>query len=232
MHKDFEEAYIPSCNVCQGNKSSTKPLASPLHPLPIPDAFGDSVTIDFVGPLPEDSGYNYLVTMMDRLNLGIQLVPTHTSLTAQKLADLFFDHWYCENSLPWEIVSDRDKLFLSQFWRALHARNGIKLKMSMAYHPKSNGSSERTNKMVVQALWFHVAQNQKGWVWALPRVCFDIMNNINVFHASELKPYSNNDASLFPSRQLSQPGPVITTDGAKEWLVDVIIDEHCKGHSV
>ena len=53
----------------------------PLHPLPIPDGRGDSVAVDFVCPLPEDHGYNMLVTMTDRLGADIRLVPCRGSIT-------------------------------------------------------------------------------------------------------------------------------------------------------
>jgi len=56
----------------------------------------------------------------DHLSSDIQLVPTWTDITTEDLAYLFFDKWYCENSLPADIVSDRDKLFMSRFWKALH----------------------------------------------------------------------------------------------------------------
>ena len=69
---------------------------------------------------------------------------------------LFFNHWFCENGLPTEIVSDRDKLFVSRFWNALSTLCGVKLKMSSAYHPQTDGSSERTNKTVNQSLRYHV----------------------------------------------------------------------------
>ena len=101
------------------------------------------------------------------------------TLTAEQLARLFFKEWYCENGLPLEIVSDRDKLFVSRFWKALHKLTGIKLKMSSAYHPQSDGSSERTNKTVIQCIRFAVERDQRGWVQALPKVRFDIMNTLN-----------------------------------------------------
>ncbi len=63
MCKDLKLVYILSCDICQRNKSSTKKPVGLLHPLPIPDKQGDSVAIDFVGPLPEDKGFNYLATM-------------------------------------------------------------------------------------------------------------------------------------------------------------------------
>lgn len=161
------------------NKSRTTATSGPLHPLPVPDARGDSVAIDFIGPLPEDCGYDMLVTMTDRLNSDIRLVPCKSNITAEHFATLFFDNWFCENGLPREIISDRDKIFLSKFWRSLHKLTGIKLKMSSAYHPETDGSSERTNKTVNQCLRYYVDRNHKGWVKSLPRVRFQLMNTIN-----------------------------------------------------
>jgi len=120
-----------------------------------------------------------LATITDHLGADICLIPCHNTITAPQFAALFFDHWYCENGLPREIVSDRDKLFLSHFWKTLHALTGVKLKMSSAYHPQTDGASEQTNKTVNQCIRFHVECNQKGWVKALPRVHFHIMNSVN-----------------------------------------------------
>src|SRR5437016_3598857 len=57
MRKDLESGYIPACVDCQRNKNSTTKPTGPLHPLPIPDARGDSVAMDFIGPLPEENGF-------------------------------------------------------------------------------------------------------------------------------------------------------------------------------
>ena len=179
MRTELEEAYVPGCDACQRNKGSTRRPTGPLHPLPIPDERGDSVAIDFIGPLPEDEGFDCLITMTDRLGSDIQIVPTRMDISAEDFAQLFFDHWYCENGLPLEIISDRDKLFVSRFWKALTRISGIKLGMSTAFHPETDGSSERTNKTVNQCLRYHVSRNQKGWVRALSRVRFAIRNTVN-----------------------------------------------------
>jgi hypothetical protein len=100
-------------------------------------------------------------------------------ISAEDFAQLFFDHWYCEHGLPLEFISDRDKLFVSRVWKRLTTVTGIKLGMSMAFHPETDGASERTNKTVNQCLHYHVSRNQKGWVRALPRVRFAIRNTIN-----------------------------------------------------
>ena len=179
MRRDLEKGYVASCPECQRNKSTTSKPIGPLHPLLIPDERGDSVAMDFIGPLPKDEGNNCIVTFTDRLGSDIQLAATRTDITAEELAYVFFDKWYCENGLPTDIVSDRDKLFISKFWRALHKLTGVKLKMSTAYHPQTDGASERTNKTVNQCLRFHVERNQLGWSRALPRIRFHIMNTVN-----------------------------------------------------
>ena len=179
MRRDLELAYIPGCIDCQRNKSRTTKLAGPLHPLPVPDKRGDSVAIDFVGPLPVDEGFDMICSMTDRLGSDIQLIPTISTLTADGMALLFFNHWFCENGLPLTIICDRDKLFMSRFWRALHKLIGVSVKMSSAYHPETDGASERTNKTIDQSIRYFVHRNQKGWVRALPRVRFNMLNTVN-----------------------------------------------------
>ncbi len=158
------------------------------------------------------------MTITDRLQLDIWLVPCRTSLMAPELADLFFNHWYCENSLPLEIISDRDKLFLSRFWKALHTRTGAKIKMSTAYHLETDGVSKQTNKTVIQALHFHVQRNQTGWVRALPRVRFNIMNTVN--HLTGFSPFQ---LHLGKSPQLLPPLITMNTTTPEEFSVERLI---------
>lgn len=179
MRKDMEELYVPSCNECQRNKASTRKPVGSLHPLPVPDRRRGSVAIDFIGPLPEDDGHNCIATITDRLGADFRPIATRTDISAEQFADIFFDQWYCKNGLPDDIVSDRDKLWLSRFWLALNKLTGVKLKLSSSYHPQTDGSSERLNKTVIQLLHYHIARNQKGWARTLPRIRFDIMNTVN-----------------------------------------------------
>ena len=179
MRSDLETKYVPSCVDCQRNKTPPTKPKGPLHPLPIPDDHCDSIAMDFIGPLPEDDGFNCLLTITDRLGSDIQLVPCRTDDTAKTIAEYFLDRWYCENGLPSQIVSDRDKLFLSQLWNELQAFLGVDLAKSSAYHPQTDGASERTNRTIIQALRFHVERNQKGWAKKLPRVRFQLMNTTN-----------------------------------------------------
>jgi transposase InsO family protein len=126
-----------------------------------------------------DHGFDYLITMTDRLGADICLVATRSNLTANAFAGIFFEHWYCNNGLPLEIISDRDRLFTNHFWQKLHKLSGVKLKMLTAYHPQTDSSSKCTNKTIIQMLCFFVDRQQKGWVKALPRVRFELMSSVN-----------------------------------------------------
>jgi hypothetical protein len=179
MHCDLMEKYIPSCVECLRNKSPTTVPAGPLHLLPVPDKHGDSIAIDFIGLLPDDQGHNTIISITDRLNADLRIIPCRDHISMEYFALLFFDNWYCENGLPLEIISDHDKLFISHFWHILHKLTGVKLKLSSVYYPQTNGASERTNKSISQAIRFYVERNQMGWVKALPAVHFNFINTIN-----------------------------------------------------
>lgn len=71
MRWDLEQSFILGCISCQCNKSSTMKPAGPLHPLPIPDERGNSIAMDFIRPLPEDEGYNCLLTITDQIGSDI-----------------------------------------------------------------------------------------------------------------------------------------------------------------
>jgi hypothetical protein len=179
MRRDLEKAYIPSCSECQHNKTHTSKPTGPLHPLPVPDDHFDTVTLDFIRPLPEEDGKDTILTMTDLLSADIYIAGTHSTYTAAQVAIVLFDKWYCENGLMLHLISDQDALFTAKLWTALHKLTGVKLKMSTSYHPETDGSSERTNKTVNQAICYHVDNNQKGWLAKLPRVRFAIMNTMN-----------------------------------------------------
>lgn len=178
MRSELADLYVKGCAECQRNKSGLKEQG-PLHPLPVPDDRFQSIALDFVGPLPTENGFDALLTITDRLGADLKLIPCTTRSTASEIAQLFFDHWYCDHGLPANIISDRDKLFLSDFWRSLHRLTRVDLHFSTAFHPQTDGSSERTNKTVIQCLRFLVDRQQKGWVQALPRIRFALMLSKN-----------------------------------------------------
>jgi transposase InsO family protein len=106
------------------------------------------ITIDFVGPLPELKGYNYLMTVTNRLTKFIHLIPITTTMTASQLASLLMGHMIVNHGMPRYIISDRDKLFTSKFWQSLTDLMGIEQRLTTAYYPQANRQMEWTNQMV------------------------------------------------------------------------------------
>ena len=143
--------YHHALNVSRTKTTNPNPLA-PLHPLPVPDDHFNTVALDFIWPLPEEHGKDTILTMMDLLRADIHITTTHSTYTAAQVAVVLFDEWYCENGLMLHLISDRDLLFTTKLWTALHKLTSVKLKMSISYHPETDGSSEQTNKTVNQAI--------------------------------------------------------------------------------
>ena len=90
--------------------------------------------------------------MTDCLTNYVCIEPTKNNGTAKEIAELMYYSWYHIFGLPAAIMSDCDKLFMSKFWDELHKWMNIHLRMSTAYHPETDGSSERSNKTVIEAL--------------------------------------------------------------------------------
>ena len=91
--------------------------------------------------------------MTHHLGSDICIIPTTMKATAEDTTLLVFNHRYCKNGLPLNFISDRDKLFMSHFWKALFQLSGIKLKMLSGYHPQMDGD-ESTYQIPSNGLLF------------------------------------------------------------------------------
>ena len=173
------EAYIKSCTSCARNKSSTQAPAGFLHPMPIPlDRFSE-LALDFVGTLTPSKGFDTILVMVDRLTDYAKFEPTHSTATAADIADLVYRSWYRQFGLPKAMTSDRDKLFTSKFWKELHKRIRIDLRMSTSYHPETDSSSEHANKSMIEALRHYVNLRQSDWADHLIHVESAMNNSVN-----------------------------------------------------
>jgi transposase InsO family protein len=128
--------------------------------------------MDFLGPLPKSkSGHNGILVVIDRLTKMAHFIPTTMTITSQGAADLFLKHIFRHHGLPQNIVSDRDPRFTSQFWKSLQKALGIKLLMSTAEHPQTDGQSEAAVKTIQKLLRPFVFQEQ-DWEELLPSLEF------------------------------------------------------------
>jgi hypothetical protein len=178
MVKDVD-AFCKSCGLCQTMKSSTLKPEGLLHTLPVPTRPWESIGMDFMGPFPKSRGKDYLLVVICRLTSMIHLIPTVTTATAQDVAWLFLKEIVRLHGIPNSIVSDRDRKFVSMFWRELHRLMGVKLLMSTAFHPQTDGASERAVQNVSQVLRTIISNDQKDWTLACPMTEFAINSTLS-----------------------------------------------------
>lgn len=178
MAKEVER-FCASCATCQTTKASNQKPQGLLHNLPIPVRPWQSISMDFVGPFPESEGFDYLWVIVCRMTAATHLVPIRTTTTASELAWLFLRDITRLHGVPESIVSDRDPKFTSKFWREFVRLIGTKLLMSTAFHPQTDGMSERTIRTVTQILRAMVRPDQTDWVKKVPMVEFALNSSVS-----------------------------------------------------
>jgi hypothetical protein len=165
--------YVHTCLPCQQNKYSNQKELGLTQPLPIPTRCWESVSMDYVVGLPMTAdGFDAIITVTDRLSRQIHLILTCGSVTAEDTAELFFREVFRLHGMPSSLVSDRDPKFTSQFWQSLFQLTGTQLKMSTAYHPQTDGLTERANRTVEEMLRHYCNDHADDWDEYLPAVEF------------------------------------------------------------
>jgi IS30 family transposase len=111
------------------------------------------VGMDFIVGLPRtQKGYDSIWVIVDRLTKVAHFIPVKTKYTGVQLATLYMEKIVCLHGVPKKIVSDRGTQFTSHFWQTVHESFGIKLNFSIAYHPQTDGQTERTNQVLEDML--------------------------------------------------------------------------------
>lgn len=163
MQQDVRE-YVNSCRSCQEVKSRNQNLPGLLQPIPFPQKRWQQVSMDLITSLPPSrNGFDAIFVVVDKYSKMIHCLPTTTTVTAPQLAHLFMREIVRHHGLPSSIVSDRDPRFTSSFWTQLWKQFGTTLAMSTAYHPQSDGQTERANRSVEDMLRHYVDKKQKDW---------------------------------------------------------------------
>nr|GEW99851.1 putative reverse transcriptase domain-containing protein [Tanacetum cinerariifolium] len=142
----------------------------------------DNITMDFVTKLPKSpQGYDTIWVIVDRLTKSAIFAPMRETDPLEKLAKLYLKEVVARHGIPVSIICDRDPRYASRFWRTLQKALGTSLDMSTAYHPETDGQSERTIQTLEDMLRACVIDFGKGWVNHLPLVEFSYNNS---YHAS------------------------------------------------
>lgn len=145
LKKDVE-VFISECVVCQQNKFETISSPGLLQPLPISQQVWHDVSMDFIVGLPNYHGKTVIMVVVDRLTKYAHFIALSHPYTTTSVAQVFIDNVLKLHGLPSSIMSDRDLIFVSAFWKELFKLQGTKLCMSPGYHPQSDGQSEVMNR--------------------------------------------------------------------------------------
>ena len=136
--------------------------------------------MDLITDLPPTrNGHDAIVTFVDRLSKQVHFAPTKKTVDAPGLANIFRRTIYRLHGMPRIIITDRDERFLSNFWRALFNVVGTELRYSTAYHPQTDGQSERDNRTLEDYLRHYTSPRQDDWDDYLALAEFAINNSVN-----------------------------------------------------
>ncbi|KAL0556960.1 hypothetical protein IC582_005478 [Cucumis melo] len=152
MKREVAE-FVSKCLVCQQVKAPRQKPAGLLQPLSIPEWKWENVSMDFITGLPRTlRGFTVIWVVVDRLTKSAHFVSGKSTYTASKWAQLYMSEIVRLHGVPVSIVSDRDARFTSKFWKGLQTAMGTRLDFSTAFHPQTDGQTERLNQVLEDML--------------------------------------------------------------------------------
>ncbi|XP_026383753.1 uncharacterized protein LOC113279266 [Papaver somniferum] len=164
MKKDIL-LYDSTCDVCQRNKGEHTFPNGLLQPLPIPNHAWQHISMDFIEGLPMNERKSVILVVVDRLTKYRHFIGLHHPRTASSIAREFISQVLKLDGLPSSIVSGRDNIFTSNFWQDLFKALGTQLHLSTAYHPQTDGETERVNSFLEIYLRCMCHQPKKWNLW-------------------------------------------------------------------
>ena len=182
--------YVERCDLCQRMKNRIEELAGKLKLSEVPQKTWTHLTVDFITKLPVVAGKDTILVVCDRLLKITHFVAMTEGTSAEGLARLLRNNVWKLHGLLESVVSDRGSQFVAELTKELNRMLGIKTKLSMAFHPQTDGQTERMNQELEQYLQFFIENRQKDWPEWLVAVEFAINNQVHM--ATKVSPFMAN----------------------------------------
>ncbi|GJZ28563.1 reverse transcriptase domain-containing protein [Tanacetum coccineum] len=181
MKRDIA-TYVSKCLTCSKVKAEHQRPSGLLQQLEIPEWKWDKITMDFITKLPRSkSGHDTIWVIVDRLTKSAHFLAIREDYSTEKLAKIYIDEIVARHGVPVSIISDRDGRFTSRCWQTVQKALGTRLDMSTAYHPQTDGQSERTIQTLEDMLRACVIDFGGSWDVHLPLAEFSYNNS---YHSS------------------------------------------------
>lgn len=138
LHHNVKE-YVKNFLVCQKNKSEHVPYPGLLEPLPVPEMAWSHISMDFIEGLPKSNGKDVILVVVDRFTKYAHFLTLSQPFSVNDVIPLMTEHVFKLHGPPTVMVTNRDRIFTSTIWQSLFKALGVKLHLSSAYHPQTDG---------------------------------------------------------------------------------------------
>jgi hypothetical protein len=182
----FVHNYVDGCATCQSTKIRPK-TRIPLKPNQVPMEIWKIITMDFVTDLPASNGFDSMFVVVDRFSKATIVSPCRKDITAEQTSQLYLNHVWRRTGLPHQVISDRGPQFASKVMRELWNKLGVKASLSTAFHPQTDGETERVNQEIEQFFRVFCNFQQDNWTELLPFAEF--AHNVRAHAATGHSPF-------------------------------------------
>jgi hypothetical protein len=168
MESEVKE-YVRGCESCQRNKPDNRGSQGMPLSIQMPNRPWSCWCMDFIGPVPKTPrGHDMIMVVVDKFTRYVYYIPMKSTSTAQEVFQLLERYVLAERDVPEYIISDRDSKFTSHFWQSLWRGWNTTLKLSTAFHPQTDGQTERANRTLIECLRSFIDASQLDWDLLLP----------------------------------------------------------------
>ena len=160
----YIKKYVETCDRCLRKKNFNRKPPGPMQTIPTDNRPWGTVTNDFIVQLPQSKGKDAIWVVADHTLKEAHFIPIKSDIDTEETIDLYLNHVWRLHGLPDKMISDRGPQFVSKLMKGLFERLGIEGATSTAYHPQTDGQSERINQELEQYLRIFCNYRQDDWV--------------------------------------------------------------------